>query len=217
MKATGLRKEVYEYILTRRTAEDDLLRELRRQTEDQFREQASMVISPDQGTLLGILVSATGARRVLEVGTFTGYSSTCMARALPEDGKLLALDMSEEYTSVARSYWKRAGIEQKIELQLAPALESLRALPPEPPFDFAFLDAQKTEYWDYFQEILPRIRVNGIIAADNVLWGGDVIDPAIKDESTIALREFNDRVAADARVDSVMLAVADGLTLIRKR
>ena len=217
MKATGLREDLYEYLVARRTADDDLLLELRRETEERFSDQAGMVISPEQGTFLGILVAATGARRVLEIGTFTGYSSTCMARALPDDGHLLALDMSEEYTTVARSYWKRAGVESRIELKLAPALESLRGLPHTPPFDFAFLDAQKTEYWDYLEEILPRLKTDGLIAVDNVLWSGRIIDPENTDESTIALRAFNDRVAADKRVDSVMLAIADGLRLIRKR
>jgi caffeoyl-CoA O-methyltransferase len=217
MKATGIKEDLYDYIVARRTAEDDLLLELRRETEDRFQDQAGMVISPDQGTLLGILVAATGAKRVLEVGTFTGYSSTCMARALPEDGYLLALDRSEEYTAVARSYWERAAVDGKIELRLAPALDSLRALPHEPPFDFAFIDAQKTEYWNYFEEILPRLRTGGLMAVDNVLWGGRIIDPENEDESTLALRQFSDRVAEDVRVDSVMLAIADGLTLIRKR
>jgi caffeoyl-CoA O-methyltransferase len=217
MKATGLREDLYEYLVARRTADDDLLLELRRETEERFSDQAGMVISPEQGTLLGILVAATGARRVLEIGTFTGYSSTCMARSLPEDGHLIALDMSEEYTAVARSYWKRAGVAGKIELRLAPALESLRGLPLEPPFDFAFLDAQKTEYWDYLEEILPRLKTSGLIAVDNVLWSGRIIDLENTDESTMALREFNDRVAGDERLESVMLAIADGLTLIRKR
>jgi caffeoyl-CoA O-methyltransferase len=217
MKATGLREDLYEYLVARRTADDDLLLELRRETEERFSDQAGMVISPEQGTFLGILVAAIGAKRVLEVGTFTGYSSICMARALPEDGYLLALDMSEEYTAVARSYWKRAGVDGRIELRLAAALESLRALPLEPPFDFAFIDAQKTEYWEYLEAILPRLRPGGLMAVDNVLWGGDIIDPGATDESTMALRAFNDRIAIDTRVDSVMLAVADGLTLIRKR
>lgn len=217
MKATGLKEDLYEYLAAHRTPDDELLVELRRQTERQFSDQAGMVISPDQGTLLGILVAATGARRVLEIGTFTGYSSTCMARALPEDGFLLALDMSQEYTAVARSYWRRAGVEDKIELRLSPALESLRELPFEPPFDFAFLDAQKTEYGDYLEEVLPRLRTGGLIAVDNVLWSGRTLDPESTDESTLALRAFNDRVAKDDRIDSVMLAVADGLTLIRKR
>lgn len=217
MKATGLREDLYEYLEKHRTADDDLLREIRRETEERFSDQSGMVISPEQGTFLGILVAAIGAKRVLEVGTFTGYSSTSMARALPEDGYLLTLDMSQEYTAVARSYWEKAGVAGKIELRLAPALESLRSLPMEPPFDLAFLDAQKTEYWNYLKEILPRLRTGGLIAVDNVLWSGDVLDPDSTDESTVALRDFNDRVVADERVDSVMLAIADGLTLIRKK
>ena len=179
-----------------------------------------MQVAPEQGTFLRLLVTALGARRVIEVGTFTGYSALCMARGLPADGRLLCLDVSEEWTSIARRYWAKAGVADRIELQLGPAIESLRKLAREETFDFAFIDADKTGYADYFEEILPRLRTNGVIAIDNVLWGGSVIGEISADgraDDTRAIREFNDKVAADTRVESVMIAIADGLTLARKR
>jgi caffeoyl-CoA O-methyltransferase len=157
-----------------------------------------------------------GARRVIEVGTFTGYSALCMARSLPPDGKLLACDVSEEWTAVGRRFWAKAGVADRIELRLGPALDTLRALPREPDWDFAFIDADKSNYGGYYDEILPRLRPNGVIAFDNVLWNGAVVRADAQDADTRALREIADRVAADARVQAVMLHVSDGLLLARK-
>jgi len=153
----------------------------------------------------------------VEVGTFTGYSALCLARALPEDGRLLCLDVSEEWTSIGRRAWEKAGVDGKIELRIAPALDSLRALPETEQFDMAFIDADKPNYGGYYAELLPRVRTNGLILVDNVLWSGAVVDPGRDDENTVAIRAFNDLVAADDRVESTILAVSDGLTLIRKR
>lgn len=215
-KYIALDDRLYAYLLAHRTPDDALLQELQRETA-RLGEKASMQISPDQGTLLSLLVRAIGARRALEVGTFTGMSALCIARALPPDGKLLACDLSAEWTSVARRYWERAGITDRIELVVGHAAETLRALPREPAFDFAFLDADKTGYVDYYEEILPRLRPNGLLAVDNVLWSGRVIRASVRDADTRAIRAFNDRVAADARVESVILPVADGLAVVRKR
>jgi caffeoyl-CoA O-methyltransferase len=215
-KYIALDDRLYAYLLAHRTPDDALLQELQRETA-RLGEKASMQISPDQGTLLSLLVRAIGARRALEVGTFTGMSALCIARALPPDGKLLACDLSAEWTAVARRYWERAGITDRIELVVGHAAETLRALPREPAFDFAFLDADKTGYVDYYEEILPRLRPNGLLAVDNVLWSGRVIRASVRDADTRAIRAFNDRVAADARVESVILPVADGLAVVRKR
>jgi caffeoyl-CoA O-methyltransferase len=214
-KATGLDGALHEYLSAHRTADDPLLDELRAETREACGPIAGMQIAPEQGTFLNLLVAALGARQVLEVGTFTGYSSLCMARGLPADGQLLCLDVSEEWTAIARRYWEKAGVTDRITLELAPAIDTLRALPRTERFDLAFIDADKTSYAAYFEEILPRLRTGGLIAVDNVLWGGRVIgDDASED--TLAIRAFNDAVRDDARVQCVMLAVADGLTLARK-
>jgi caffeoyl-CoA O-methyltransferase len=175
-----------------------------------------MQIDPNQGTLLTMLARLLNARFIVEVGTFTGYSSICLARGLAPGGRLLCLDVSEEWTAVARRYWERAGLSDRIELRLGPAGESLRALPLEESIDLAFIDADKPGYPDYYREILRRLRPGGLIAVDNVLWSGRVADPANHDPSTQTIREFNDMVIADDRVTSVMLPIADGVTLIRK-
>jgi caffeoyl-CoA O-methyltransferase len=175
-----------------------------------------MQIAPEQGVFMELLVRLCGARRAVEVGTFTGYSALCIARGLPDDGTLLACDVSDEWTSIGRRYWERAGVAKKIELRIGPAVETLRALPQEPRFDLAFIDADKPSYPAYYEEILRRLRPNGLILVDNVLWMGRVVDPSADDENTRAIRAFNDLVAADRRVDCVVLAVSDGLTLLRK-
>lgn len=216
MKATGFDPELYGYLSAHRTADDKLLEELREETRERFGRLAMMQVAPEQGTLLSLLVAALGATRVVELGTFTGYSTLCMARGLPPGGRILACDVSEEYTAVARHYWERAGVADRIELVLAPALETLQAEPADREIDFAFIDADKTGYTAYLEELLPRLRTGGLLAIDNVLWDGRVIDPSFDDEDTRAIRAFNDAVCADTRVQSVMLAVSDGLTLIRK-
>ena len=164
-----------------------------------------------------VMARLLGASRAIEVGTFTGYSSLCIARGLSEGGVLIACDISDEWTAVARRYWDRAGIADRIDLRIGDAKQTLRGLPPEPVFDLAFIDADKTGYLTYYEEILSRLRPGGVILVDNVLWSGRVADASVADDDTNALREFNDRIAADDRVDTVMLPLSDGLTLARKR
>lgn len=214
-KYVRLNDALADYLLAHRTPDDDVLRALQVETAV-LGERAVMQIAADQGTFLNLLVSAIGARQAVEVGTFTGYSSICIARGLAAGGRLLCCDVSEEWTSVARRYWKRAGLEDRIELRLGPAVETLRALPREEQFDFAFIDADKPSYRTYYEEVLPRMRAGGLMVVDNVLWSGDVVNPDKKDENTVALRAFNEHVAADRRVQSVVLPIADGLTLARK-
>jgi caffeoyl-CoA O-methyltransferase len=215
-KSFHLSSEIHAYLVEHGTPPDAVLRELAEETA-RLGPIAMMQVAPEQGAFMTLLVRATGARRAIEVGTFTGYSALCIARGLPDDGQLLACDVSEEWTSIGRRYWERAGVAKKIDLRIGPALDTLRALPQEPRFDLAFIDADKTSYPAYYEEILLRLRQGGLILVDNVLWMGRVVDASADDENTRAIRAFNDRVAADRRVDCVMLAVSDGLTLLRKR
>jgi caffeoyl-CoA O-methyltransferase len=208
---------VSEYLLAHCTPADDLLRELAAETRSQHGNAAGMQVSHDEGELLTLLTRLTGARRAVEVGVFTGYSSICIARGLPADGHLLACDVSETWTSVARRYWKRAGLEDRIELRIGPALDTLRALPADPVFDLAFIDADKAGYPLYYEELVGRIRPGGLIILDNVLYGGEVVDPACQGRSAVALRQLNRAIVSDDRVESVMLPVRDGVTLARKR
>jgi len=164
-----------------------------------------------------LLTRVVGGRRAVEVGTFTGYSAISIARGLPDDGTLLCCDVSEEWTAIAGKYWERAGVDGKIELRIAPALDTLRSLPTGEQFDLAFIDADKENYPNYYEEVLARLRPNGVILVDNTLWMGAVIDPQASDEQTKTIRAFNGAVAADDRVESVILTIGDGLTLIRKR
>jgi caffeoyl-CoA O-methyltransferase len=213
-KFIAMNPELSDYVVARRSPDDAVLEELRQETA--VLPRAGMQIAPDQGTFLTLLVSAIAARRAIEVGTFTGYSSICIARGLPADGRLLCCDVSADWTAVARRYWAKAGVAERIELRLQPAAETLRSLPREPLFDFAFIDADKEGYVVYYEEILPRLRKNGLVAVDNVLWSGEVVKPENREPDTVALRAFNDHVAADRRVQSVILPLADGLTLARK-
>ncbi|MDJ1138358.1 O-methyltransferase [Streptomyces iconiensis] len=205
-----------DYLLAHCTPADDLLRDLVEETHAAS-PGTKMQISHDEGEFLSMLVRLTGARFAVEVGVFTGYSSICIARGLPADGRLLACDVSEEWTAIARRYWKRAGLTDRIDLRLAPAAETLRALPQEPAVDFAFIDADKVGYPTYYEELVPRMRTGGLIVLDNVLREGRVIDPAVQDAADIAIRQTNDTITADDRVESVMLPVRDGVTLVRKR
>jgi caffeoyl-CoA O-methyltransferase len=208
---------VSDYLLTHCTPADDLLRELAAETRQADPDAAGMQVSHDEGQLLTMLARLAGARRAVEVGVFTGYSSICIARGLPDDGHLLACDVSEKWTSIARRYWKRAGLEDRIELRIAPALDTLRSLPAEPVIDLAFIDADKGNYPHYYEELVVRLRPGGLIILDNVLRGGDVADPAVQDGGTVAMRRLNDFIAGDGRVESVMLPVRDGVTLARRR
>ena len=176
-----------------------------------------MQVAPEQGAFMTLLARAIGARRAIEIGTFTGYSALCLARGLPDDGTLICCDVNDEWTSIGRRYWEKDGVASKIDLRIGPALETLRSLPRDEAFDLAFIDADKPAYIDYYEELMVRLRPGGLILVDNVLWSGRVADPAADDEQTRAIRAFNDRVASDARGDCVMLPISDGLTLVRKR
>jgi caffeoyl-CoA O-methyltransferase len=178
---------------------------------------AGMQIAPEQGAFMTMLTQLVGARHAVEVGTFTGYSALCIARGLVPGGRLLCCDVSEEWTAIGRRHWEDAGVSDRIDLVLAPAVDTLRGLPSDSTVDIAFIDADKPNYPNYFEQLVPRLRPNGLLLVDNVLWGGRVIDADATDENTVAIRAFNDLVAADPRVDAVMLPVSDGLTLLRKR
>ncbi|MFC4590753.1 O-methyltransferase [Sphaerisporangium corydalis] len=208
---------ISEYVLAHCTPADDLLIELAAETRAALGDTARMQVSHDEGALLTMLVRLTGARRAIEVGVFTGYSSICIARGLPEDGYLLACDVSTEWTSIAERYWERAGVAGRIDLRIAPAAETLRALPAGEDYDFAFIDADKAGYPVYYEEVLARLRPGGLIALDNVFLGARVLDPAFQEEHHLTMRALNDKLVHDTRVESVMLSIRDGLTLVRKR
>jgi caffeoyl-CoA O-methyltransferase len=215
-KSLSLTTELHDYLVAHGTPPDAIQRELIVETE-RLGGVSVMQIAPEQGAFMTVLTRAIGARRTIEVGTFTGYSTLCTARGLGEGGRVIACDVSEEWTTIARRYWEKAGVADKIDLRIGPASETLGALPADPVFDLGFIDADKTSYADYYEEILLRLRPGGLILVDNALWSGSVIDPAANDADTVAIRRFNDSVASDARVDCVMLPIADGLTLLRKR
>ncbi len=215
-KFISMTSELYEYLVAHRSARDPLLAELAEETA-RLGGISLMQIAPEQGSFMTLLARAVGARSALEIGTFTGYSALCIARGLADDGRLLCCDVSEEWTAIGRRYWARAGVDRKIELRLGPALDTLRALPAATEFDFVFIDADKENYRNYYDEILPRLRPNGLVLFDNVLWMGQVVHGSDDDPSTRAIRALNDAIAADPRVEAVMLAVSDGLTIARKR
>ena len=195
---------------------DAVVRDLQAETAE-LGDVAGMQIGDDQGQLLTMLTRLTGARRAVEVGTFTGYSSMCIARGLAEGGSLLCCDVSEEWTEIARRAWASAGLADRIELRIAPALDTLRALPAAAEIDLVFIDADKPGYAAYWAELVPRVRPGGLLLADNVLRNGEIADPDVDDENTTALRVFNDLVASDDRVDTVVLTAFDGLTIARRR
>ena len=215
-KGIGLGPELHAYLVAHGTPPDPVLADLAEATRA-LGDVAVMQVAPEQGAFLTLLTRAIGARRAIEVGTFTGYSALCIARGLPEDGELLCCDVSEEWTAIARAHWERAGVAGRIRLRIAPALETLRALPDAPVFDLAFIDADKVGYVDYYEAILPRLRPGGLVLVDNVLWMGRVADRSARDPQTEAIRRFNAHAAADPRVEAVMLPISDGLTLLLKR
>jgi caffeoyl-CoA O-methyltransferase len=178
---------------------------------------AGMQIGPDQAAFLTMLTRFAGVRSAVEVGTFTGTSALCIARGLADGGRLVCCDVSEEWTAIARDAWRDGGVADRIDLRIAPAAETLSALPVEPTIDLAFIDADKTGYLTYYEELVPRLRPGGWIVADNTLWGGAIVDPGETGEATEALRAYNDRAASDDRVTTVLLALADGLTVSQKR
>ena len=215
-KSFHLSPEIHGYIVAHGTPPDAIQQELIEETR-KLGGISLMQIAPEQGAFMTLFARAIGAKRAIEVGTFTGYSSLCIARGLPEGGRLIACDVSADWTATARRYWEKAGVAEKIDLRIGPATETLAALPSDPVFDLAFIDADKPNYLAYYELILARLRPGGVILVDNVLWMGQVLNPALTDPNTLAIRAFNDAVASDARVDAAMLAVGDGLTLLRKR
>ncbi|MGN6246123.1 MAG: O-methyltransferase [Motilibacteraceae bacterium] len=215
-RSLGLSDALQDYVVAHSEPADVVLSDLASETAA-LGSISSMQIAADQGAFLTLLTRLVGARRALEIGTFTGYSSICIARGLAEGGRLLCCDVSEEWTGTARRYWDRAGVADRIELRIGPALDTVRALPAEPDFDLAFIDADKTGYPDYWEEVVPRVRPGGLVLVDNVLRHGEVADPAMDDEGVRAVRSMNDRAVADDRVDVVLLPLADGLTVARRR
>ena len=209
--------ELFDYLVAHGTPPDDTYEAIRAETVEATGGFARMQIGPDQYALLTLLVRLVGARLAVEVGTFTGTSAVAIARGLAPGGTLVCCDVSEEWTGIARRHWAEAGVAEQIDLRIAPATETLAALPADPPVDFAFVDADKPSYVDYYEALVPRLRPGGLLVADNVLWSGAVVDPGQTDENTEAIRRFNDHALADDRCDRVMLAVGDGITLFRKR
>ncbi len=215
-KTLCITEELYEYMLSVSLREPDVLRELRDETAQD--ENANMQISPEQGQFMGLLVKLLGAKRTLDIGVYTGYSALCIAMALPEDGRVVACDVSREWTEIAKRYWQKAGVQDKIELYLAPAQQTLEGLLKKRAdgFDFAFIDADKKNYDLYYEYCLQLIRPGGMIAIDNVLWGGAVADATINDDDTVAIRALNQKIHADPRVEISLVPIADGLALARK-
>ncbi len=214
----GLSGPIYDYLLRASLREPEVLRRLREETATM--PMALMQIAPEQGQFMALLIELIGAKRTLEIGVFTGYSSLWVALALPPDGQIVACDVNGEWTAVARRYWRDAGVADKIDLRLAPALETLDALleaGAAGSFDFAFVDAKKTEYVEYYERVLELLRPGGLVAVDNVLWSGSVADPAKDDDDTTAIRAFNGKLRDDERVSLSLVPIADGLTLARKR
>lgn len=214
-KGIRMTPELYDYVLAHNPPLSPVQRSLVDLTHTALPGVAVKQIAREQGPLLAFLVRLTGARHVVEVGTFTGLSSLSMAQALPADGKLITLDISEEWTAYARDAWEQAGVADRVELRIGAALDSLRAMPADPHIDLAFIDADKEGYVDYWEELVPRLRPGGLIVADNVLFSGEVLTPETS-RTGAAVTAFNEHVAADKRMDSVMLAIADGLTLARR-
>ncbi|QYX32161.1 class I SAM-dependent methyltransferase [Sphaerospermopsis torques-reginae] len=213
----GLEQNLYDYLLSVSVREPEILTQLRQETAQL--PMAIMQISPEQGQFMALLVKLLGAKKTLDIGVFTGYSSLVVALALPADGKIIACDVSEEYTNIARRYWEKARVADKIDLHIAPALETLDnllAAGEAETFDFAFIDADKGNYENYYERSLQLIRPGGLIAVDNVLWSGKVADPEIQDNQTKKIRAFNQKLYQDSRITLSLVPIADGLTLARK-
>lgn len=215
LRSIEMTSQLFEYIVAH-GAHDPVYDEIRAETLRATGGSAGMQIGQDQFALLTLLTKLVGARFAIEVGTFTGTSAIAIAKGLAEGGKLFCCDISEEWTAIARHYWAAAGLADRIELRLGPALETINRLTPNPVLDLAFIDADKTGYLDYYEALLPRLRSGGLLIADNTLWSGRVADPDVNDEETKAIRLFNDRVAADDRCEAVILAIGDGVTLCLK-
>jgi caffeoyl-CoA O-methyltransferase len=216
-KSFHLSPAIHGYLVAHGTPPDDVQRWLIDETKRREPARSLMQVAPEQGAFMTVLTRLLGVRQAVEVGTFTGYSALCIARGLAPGGRLLCCDVSEEWTDLAREAWAKAGVADRIELRIAPAVDTLRALPTDETVDLAFIDADKRSYGAYYEELLRRLRPNGVILVDNTLWMGTVVDESVTDDDTKAIRAFNDAVAADERVDSVLLPISDGLTLLRKR
>ena len=207
---------LHDYVVAHSTQPDEILRDLAEETLNRLPDAADMQIGPEQGTFMTLLARLISATNAVEVGTFTGYSAICIARGLRPGGRLLCCDVSEEWTSVAKGYWRRAGLADMIELRLAPAAQTLRELPQATRFDYAFIDADKAGYVEYWDLIVPLIRPGGVILVDNTLLSGRVVDHSEQDDAVAGIRRFNEPALADARVELVLLPVGDGLTMARK-
>jgi len=210
--------QLHDYLVRHSVRESDTARRLREVTAPM--EMARMQIGPEQGQFMGLLVELTGARRILEIGTFTGYSALCMAKALGPEGQMICCDLSREWTDVGRPFWQEAGVAERIDLRIGPALKTLDAMigdDHQESFDMAFIDADKSNYLHYYERCLTLVRHGGLLMFDNTLWGGSVADDSAQDEDTVALRELNDALLADQRVSISLVPIGDGLTLARKR
>jgi caffeoyl-CoA O-methyltransferase len=217
-RATPLTPELYDYLLAVSLREHEVQRRLRTTTEQM--PNGGMQIAPDQAPFMQFLVKMLGATRTLEIGVFTGYSALTIALALPEDGVVIACDVSHEWTQIGRRFWREAGVDHKIDLRLGPGVETLQSLLDNGnagSFDFAFIDADKSNYDHYYELCLKLVRHGGVIALDNTLWHGDIIDVSLQDADTLAMRAINAKVHADERVDSVLVPIGDGMMLARKR
>ena len=217
-KFTPVREDLHAYMVEHGARQDEVLRRLERETAE-MGEIAGMQIAPDQGALMTLLCRLIGVREAIELGTFTGYSAICIARGLAPGGRLIACELDEGYAETAARNFEAAGVADRIEIRIGPALETLRALPQREVFELGFIDADKTEYPDYYEELLARTRPGGLILVDNVFGGGAIVGdtPGFSDDSLAAIRTLNDRIRDDERVDVAMVGVADGLTFVRKR
>ncbi len=215
-KSFQLSARVHDYMVAHGTPPDDVQSALIDATA-KLGGVSRMQIAPEQGAFMTLFARAIGAKRAIEIGTFTGYSALCIALGLPEDGQLICCDVSDEWTQIGVPFWEKAGVAHKIDLEIAPAIETLASLPQRADVDLAFIDADKPSYIEYFERLMPLVRTGGVILVDNVLWGGAVANPEVTDDQTGAIRAFNDHVCSDSRVDCVMLPISDGLTLLRKR
>jgi caffeoyl-CoA O-methyltransferase len=216
-RAIEVTPALFDYVVAHGTPPDATYEAIRAETQEKAGAFAGMQIGPDQYALLTLLTQLVGATNAVEIGTFTGTSAVAIARGLAPGGRLTCCDVSDEWTSIARAHWEQAGVADRIDLVLAPATQTLAAMPAEPPIDLAFIDADKPSYIDYYEAIVPRLRPGGLLMVDNVLWSGRVVDEAATDDNTAAIRRFNDHAAADDRCSKVVLTIGDGLTLLRKR
>lgn len=217
-RSVNLNDQLYQYLLDHSVRETGTMKKLREVTLQQ--EMARMQIAPEQGQFMALLVELISAKRIIEIGTFTGYSALAMASAMPADGKLICCDISEEWTSIGRPFWQEAGVASRIELRIAPAVKTLDQLIQDKQvgsFDMAFIDADKTSYNDYYERCLVLLRPGGLILFDNTLWGGDVADEQVNDEDTVAIRRLNEKLHTDERVSISLVPIGDGLTLAIKR